>query len=340
VRQRKVWDAATLYSRHKEGQVVSPDFQRGSVWNRTKKSEAIYSLLTIGLPEITLLEAEDGTYRILDGLQRVSSIIQFLDNEYAIKLDPTLTHLDGQLAEELEGKRFRDLPEHLQNRIRNAELGVVVYSGVSDFDVAREIFTRLNYKPTPLNEAELLYALTFSGEKSKLLAEVGREVSKRRMLGFALLSRGLAALSVARDWTEGDLNPEEEFKFSKFYDWLFKRTKKFLSEWDEETLARRAADLKVLHQSLKTEVGIDAVKSSYWWDFLGYALYEAEKKAVPAEEYGVELLPQRVKELSSLPAWRENVSQRNRQKPKVLAERFRILTDFFKRFLVPAERGS
>jgi len=328
-RWRKTWDVETLVNRLKSGIVKIPDFQRDRVWNVTKKSEAIYSLLTIGLPEITLLEDREGSYYILDGLQRVTAIWEFVEGKYKIKLDHHIEHFDEELAQTLEGKKFKNLPEEVKNKLLTQEVGVVFYGRIKDFDIAKEIFTRLNYKPTPLNQGELLYVLTYEGEKSKLLREAGEILSKKRMLGFSLLARGLVGFYVALKVSVEKKPFEEYFKFKRFYDWLYKYLKPFLEKVSIEDLQRLTEHLIEFYDVLKIRFGIDAVKSPYWWEFIAFALTEVESLKLPLDRYIEEALPKRLEQVKNSTEWEENVANRNRQKPKILQERFEILKRIF-----------
>jgi uncharacterized protein with ParB-like and HNH nuclease domain len=324
-RVRKIWDLQTLLNKIGSGLLKIPPFQRGNVWNRTKKSEAVYSLLTIGLPEITLLEEKNGSFHILDGLQRITALKEFVENGYPIRLDKTLTHVDEKLAKLLEGKKFSQLPDEVKNKLLNAEVGILIYKGVNSFEEAREIFTRLNYRPTPLNQAELLFTLTFSGEKSLLLKELGERLSKRRLLGFALLARGLAGYKAASRM-EGD---ENLFKFKRFYDWVYANLKPLLDTLSEEKLEGLSQTLLTFADRLKTSFKVDPVKAPYWWEFLAFALKEMEEMGTSAEEYAERVLPERFERTVSNLEWKNNISVRNRQKPKVLAKRFEILSRIF-----------
>ena len=163
-RIRSSWDVETFLNKVRRGEIEVPRFQRGKVWSKKKKSEAIYSLLTIGLPDIILVEKSPG--------------------RYILPLDPKLGHIDKALEEELNNKRFEELSDELKSRLLGAELGALVYSGVEDFEIAKEIFTRINYKPTPLSPAELLFVLTYDREKTPLLKEVGDKLSPKDLKAF------------------------------------------------------------------------------------------------------------------------------------------------------------
>ena len=92
---------------HNEQMLVIPDYQRGYVWNAKLKSELIESI-TLGIPfgAIYLYTIESRefpyiTYEIVDGLQRVSTILSFMKNEFRLS--------DLTLLPEFNGLNYSDL---------------------------------------------------------------------------------------------------------------------------------------------------------------------------------------------------------------------------------------
>ena len=67
-----------LTSMYKDGElVIRPAFQRLFRWENDQKSNLVESiLLGIPLPSIFVAQADDGTWELVDGLQRVSTILQ------------------------------------------------------------------------------------------------------------------------------------------------------------------------------------------------------------------------------------------------------------------------
>ena len=65
-----------LYDRFKEGDLIlQPDFQRYFVWDRTKSSRLIESvILDVPLPIVYLAEEQDGREEVIDGQQRLTTI--------------------------------------------------------------------------------------------------------------------------------------------------------------------------------------------------------------------------------------------------------------------------
>ena len=61
---------------------LNPDFQRNFIWNRTRQSLLIESiLLGLPIPSIYLSQYDDGRLTVVDGLQRLTTIQKFLDNK-------------------------------------------------------------------------------------------------------------------------------------------------------------------------------------------------------------------------------------------------------------------
>jgi len=321
-RLRKLWDVETLLQKGERGYLRIPEFQRGKVWNIKKRSEAVYSLLTIGLPDLVFMEQGEGLY-LLDGLQRFYAISSFVKNEYAIRLDKTLSHIDEELAQTLEGKYFKDLPEEIKNNLLNAEIGAVIYTGVDSFEIAREIFTRINYKPTPLSQQELLYVLTFDGEKSLLLRELGEKLTPKGLKGFGILARLNADYLLLEEGMG-----ESSFRFSKYYDWLYSQLVKVFKRWSVKEIEELTLGGMEFISLLKEE-GIDVVKAPYWVEVVAFLLKEAKQSGLEPPEYWKEMGQERLKRLQQNPRWIKHLLQRNKQKPKALKERFEILNEVF-----------
>jgi hypothetical protein len=59
--------------------IIDPEFQRLFRWDASQKSKLIESLLLgIPLPPIFVFEREDSSWELIDGLQRISTILEFM----------------------------------------------------------------------------------------------------------------------------------------------------------------------------------------------------------------------------------------------------------------------
>jgi len=147
---------------------VSPKYQRRERWGLEKNSGLIESfLLNIPVPPIYLAEDEYGVYSVIDGKQRVTAINKFLRGEFE------LTDLDKFV--ELEGCKFKNLPDSLSNALKiRPYLRVVTLLRQSDPDLKHEVFLRLNKAGVVLNSQEIRN-VAFRGELNNMLFDMSEE---------------------------------------------------------------------------------------------------------------------------------------------------------------------
>ena len=69
-----------LINMYRDGElIINPDFQRLFRWEIGQKSKLIESLLLgIPLPSIFVFEKEDAKWELIDGLQRLSTLLEFM----------------------------------------------------------------------------------------------------------------------------------------------------------------------------------------------------------------------------------------------------------------------
>ncbi|MEU5086173.1 DUF262 domain-containing protein [Streptomyces sp. NPDC021356] len=147
---------------------LAPDFQRGIVWKPVQKSRLIESvLLQIPLPAFYFAEDTDGLMRVVDGLQRLSTIRDFVRGG-----DERGFELKGleYLQSAVEGKRFEDLPAPWKRRIYNTQIVTNVIDPTTPSDVMYDIFKRINTGGTPLNAQEIRHCM--SKERSRTILRV------------------------------------------------------------------------------------------------------------------------------------------------------------------------
>jgi hypothetical protein len=141
--------------------IVDPAFQRLFRWDNDQKSKLIESLLLgIPLPSIFVFERKDGTWELIDGLQRISTILEFMgrlkgsDGEKrrpsileATKYLPSLHNVVWEKSDQIDEPPTKDqsnLSRDLQLAIRRARLGVEILKRPSDDQTKFDLFQRLN----------------------------------------------------------------------------------------------------------------------------------------------------------------------------------------------------
>jgi len=146
--------------------IANPDFQRSYVWDNKPiiKSRLIESiLLDVPIPIIYTSETEDGKEEVIDGQQRIMTFHGFKNNKFTLK---GLTILS-----ELNGKKFQDLPEELQDKFLTRGITIIKILLHSQKDIKFEVFVRLNRGSVKLNEQELRNCI-YRGNFNDLMKEL------------------------------------------------------------------------------------------------------------------------------------------------------------------------
>lgn len=147
-------------------------------WNSKMKSLLIHSLLS-GMPVNTIyIVDEGGTLYTLDGSQRTSVCISYVNNEFALSKDtPNITLSTKENGElilkeyEIAGKRFKKLDEDVQNTFLVCSLDFCTISDYTENEV-KEMFRRQN-SGKPLN-GKLLRIVNESDEFSDAVHELAK----------------------------------------------------------------------------------------------------------------------------------------------------------------------
>ena len=151
---------------------VSPFYQRRSRWDTARKSKLIESfLVNIPVPPVFLYENDLAKYEVMDGQQRVSAILEYFDNQFALRGLEILTSLTG--------KRFHELPGEIQAGLQRRSLSAFILlkestpSPESAGLLRRHVFQRLNTGGVRLNAQEIRNSVN-SGRFNDLLRELSR----------------------------------------------------------------------------------------------------------------------------------------------------------------------
>lgn len=148
--------------------VLNPDFQRKYKWDKEgwgRASKFIEScLMRIPLPSCYFAEDDQGRHLVIDGVQRLTTIVRFFRDEFALEGMTTFR--------DLEGKRFSEL-EDLRAELEASTIRCIVLRKSNERAIVREIFSRLNQGAVTLSEQEIRHAL-FPGLFNDLLAELAQ----------------------------------------------------------------------------------------------------------------------------------------------------------------------
>jgi len=141
--------------------LVRPSYQRSEVISISKASSIIESiLLGISLPPIFIYKRKDGVSEVVDGQQRLLTILGFIGQQYIdenneqCKTKNSEFSLKGlRILTNLQNKKYKDLDISLQDKILDFELFVVEIQEILNLDFNPvDLFVRLNNKPYPIRE--------------------------------------------------------------------------------------------------------------------------------------------------------------------------------------------
>ena len=148
-----------LVSLYKDGElIVNPTFQRKFRWNMKQQSRLIESILIgIPLPSIFVHQSKSGKWEVVDGLQRISTILAFMGELKDVddKKMPMTRLEKTKLLPDLEGAIWSELPrEPVQLDFRRSKIEIKIIKNSTDENAKLEVFLRLNYAPSILSGQE------------------------------------------------------------------------------------------------------------------------------------------------------------------------------------------
>lgn len=144
------WTTATILDQLlRENIDLNPRFQRRDAWNIQRKSRLIESLiLGLPVPQIVLAERAKGKYLVLDGKQRLLTVLQFYNQSQSANNNFKLNHLE--LLSDLNGLKFQDLEEmDYLEALNNQTIRTTIIRNWQKESFLYQLFLRLNIENTP-----------------------------------------------------------------------------------------------------------------------------------------------------------------------------------------------
>lgn len=153
--------------------IRAPEYQRKFRWKHEDESYLIESLfLGLPVPSIYVASNPDGTWEVVDGLQRLSTLIHFMTAKPAalIPLEQTGPLILKELKKlpSFNGYGYADLPMPIRLQFAKRSLRVTALSDKSDPEIRFEVFERLNKGGVTLSQQEVR-ACIYRGPFSEML---------------------------------------------------------------------------------------------------------------------------------------------------------------------------
>ncbi|CAO3458077.1 DUF262 domain-containing protein [Azospirillum largimobile] len=205
--------------------ILDPDFQRKYKWDKdgwVRASKFIEScLMRIPLPSCYFAETDGGAHLVIDGVQRITTVLRFFNDEFALE--------EMTAFPDLEGKKFSQLGSY-KSDLESTTIRCIILRRENPDELITEIFARLNQGAVTLSDQEIRHAL-YSGNFDKMLQSLAKNEIIRN---FGLGKEGKSK----RDGREGEelvlrffsfyeASEKYEGNLSKFLDRYMKRASKY-----------------------------------------------------------------------------------------------------------------
>lgn len=186
------WTTETIARQIARGNIdLNPSFQRRDAWTVKEKSKLIESLmLNIPVPPIVLAEDPNNRnhYIVIDGKQRLLSIMQFYSDCESIKTEleegkyESLSLSSLAILKDLNKKKYSGIPEPYRSNIDNETIRTIAIKNWPDENFLYTVFLRLNTGSKKLSPQELRQALKPGGFLSYLDEASADSMLVRKML--------------------------------------------------------------------------------------------------------------------------------------------------------------
>jgi hypothetical protein len=171
------------------GQLIIPEFQRSYVWDQVKASKLIESfLLGLPVPGVFLYkERQTNKLLVIDGQQRILSVVQFLKNTFGGKIFRL-----KNVSPKWQGKTYEELDQADQYQLSDTVLRATVVQQLDPEDDSSiyYIFERLNTGGVNLNPMEIRKCV-YSSDFFSHLEELNKFEQWRALIGSVNIDKRL-----------------------------------------------------------------------------------------------------------------------------------------------------
>jgi len=167
--------------------IIDPEFQRLFRWSNDQQTRFIESLLLgIPIPPIFVAEDQDGKWELVDGMQRISTVLSFFGLLKVFHEKNKWTLTKGDFVPSLKDYNIDNLPLKLNLNLKRAACRIEIINWNSKIDMRYELFKRLNTGGSPLTDQEIRNCI-FRGESTEfnhILKRLSEKVVFRDLIVF------------------------------------------------------------------------------------------------------------------------------------------------------------
>lgn len=165
---------------------IAPEYQRHFVWDEVRQSQLIESLfLGIPIPSLFMATNKDSTWEVIDGLQRLTTIINYIGSKDVIeKVNPNCVKLRIASLDKIDGLNntfYEELPKSMQTMFQTRPVRVTVLNDKSDFGLRYDLFERLNTGGVILHPQEIRNCV-YIGDFNDFLKECATHEGFRKVV--------------------------------------------------------------------------------------------------------------------------------------------------------------
>ncbi|CAH1855893.1 GmrSD restriction endonuclease domain-containing protein [Convivina praedatoris] len=202
----------------KEGDLKKPDIQRNYVWKKIVAGRFIETiLLGLPVPSIFLSKNEDSTFWIVDGLQRLTTLSDFISGKFD---DGSSFKLPSSINPRWADHTFQTLTESDQRKIRTATIHAIIFKQdlPKDNDTSLfQIFERINTGGIRLSAQEIRNSIYHNYINEELIT-LNKLETWKKIVGKKLEARMRDIELILRFFLVFDLRDvsiDEAFSFSR-----------------------------------------------------------------------------------------------------------------------------
>ena len=150
-----------------KGDFVTPDYQRGFIWDEKDRSYFVESvLLGLPIPFMFWAELNEGKLEIVDGVQRINTLAHFVNDKIKLRGLKRLT--------ELNGFKFSDLGTAQQLKFKNRALRIILLAPETTDTLRQDIFSRVNRSGKKATDSEFRRG-TYPGKLTDFIDKCQKE---------------------------------------------------------------------------------------------------------------------------------------------------------------------
>ena len=247
--------------KHKEIN-LNPDFQRkGGIWKDDIQSKLIESLIIkIPLPAFYFDATDESNWLVVDGLQRLTALKRFI-------VDEDLVLVGMEYLENLNGKKFSELPRKFHRRIMETQIVTFLIQENTPPEVKFDIFKRINTGGLPLSTQEIRQTL-YQGKSTHLLKELAKSDAFKKATDNGISDERMGDRECILRFLSFAIVPYTEYKEKDIEGFLNSRMEDINNMSDEQieslkdmffktmTIAHSIFDRLAFRKIAKTEKGI------------------------------------------------------------------------------------